>query len=84
MEDTSGSNHVAGLSASSDTNRYESSTSYSSYSSRRQSGLSQDYLQRETGQGESDRQQSVSALKEKIAKMKQVINSAARSEEQHV
>ncbi|KAL9553831.1 hypothetical protein MBANPS3_003097 [Mucor bainieri] len=43
--------------------------------SRRQSSIS-NYDYRD-GQGESDRQQSVSALKERLAKMKQVISSAA-------
>ncbi|GAA5800421.1 hypothetical protein HPULCUR_005851 [Helicostylum pulchrum] len=70
----------AGLStsdlASAHISKQESSSTYNSFSPRRQSGVSQDYRE---SPGESDRQQSVSALKERLAKMKQVINSASSS-----
>ncbi|GAA5815313.1 hypothetical protein MFLAVUS_008819 [Mucor flavus] len=62
--------------ASAHISKQESSPTYNSFSPRRQSGVSQDYRE---SPGESDRQQSVSALKERLAKMKQVINSASSS-----
>ncbi|KAI7908148.1 armadillo-type protein [Cokeromyces recurvatus] len=52
--------------------KIEMSSTFSSFSPRKQLNTNHD--------GETDRQQSVSALKEKLAKMKQVINSATSSQ----